>query len=408
MDRRTLGVVIAAFVAQGLALGSTIASFSLFVRPVALALDATTLEVSVGVSLMTLSLAACGVPVGQWLDRGSPRSVMFTGCAILSSAIALASQAQSLGSLAVLCVLAGIGIPMLGPLTTAAVVGKVASEQRGRALGIANLGLPVFGIAFALSAGFSIEAWGWRTTLQLFAMAIAVFGIPSIAFGIPNDLGENSRAQAANSNDSELWTPKRLLSSSTFRVMAVILGLGMGTTTGWVAHVAPFLNDLGASGRYAGGVLGAMQGAMMIGTLALGAMADRRSSSQILLGVFGLQALCFGLLFFNFPGATGVGLSIASVTLVVSGFASGGLSPVMSHLFAEKFGAANVGRSMGFANLAILPFGFGLPILAGGLRDVSGSYSGAIALCLGLVLVALGAIVALSRIERIERSEPSP
>jgi predicted MFS family arabinose efflux permease len=397
MNRRTIGVIVAAFIAQGIAIGSTIASFTLFLRPVAESFDASTLEVSIGVSLMTLSLAACGVPIGIWLDRGSPKKVMFTGCTIMTTALGLASQAQSLGMLAVLCVLAGIGIPMLGPLTTAAVVGKVATEQRGRALGIANLGLPVFGIGFALTAGFAIEAWGWRATLQLFSAIIFVFGFPAIAFGIPIDLGADLRMQADSSGGGETWTPKHLLASPNFRMIALILGIGMGITTGWTAHVAPFLIDLKASMRFAGGMLGGMQGAMMIGTFVLGAMADRHSPVRILLGVFAVQTACFALLFAD------LGLSVASAMLLVSGVASGGLLPVMSHLFANKFGSGNLGRSMGLANLAILPFGFGLPMIAGGLRDATGSYSTTILLCLCLLLVGIAAIASLARLERIEQ-----
>jgi hypothetical protein len=46
-------------------------AFSLFVRPVAETFDASILQASAGISLITLTLAACGVPVGTWLDRGA-------------------------------------------------------------------------------------------------------------------------------------------------------------------------------------------------------------------------------------------------------------------------------------------------------------------------------------------------
>jgi predicted MFS family arabinose efflux permease len=140
-----------------------------------------------------------------------------------------------------------------------------------------------------------------------------------------------------------------------------------------------------------------MQGAMMIGTFVLGTMADRHSPVRILLGVFAIQAACFALLFAD------LGLSVASAILLVSGVASGGFLPVMSHLFADKFGSANLGRSMGLANLAILPFGFGLPMIAGGLRDATGSYSTTIILCLCLLLVGIAAIASLARLERMEQ-----
>ena len=146
-----------------------------------------------------------------------------------------------------------------------------------------------------------------------------------------------------------------------------------------------------------------MQGAMMVGTLVLGAMADRRSPVRILLGVFGVQIACFGVLFSDF------GLIAASAALLIAGVATGGLLPVLSHLFAEQFGTANLGRSMGLANLAILPFGFSLPMLAGWLRDTTGSYSTTTLLCMALVLVGAFAVTELSAtLRRASRVTTAP
>jgi hypothetical protein len=71
MHGRDQRIVAATFAAQAAAIGSTIGAFSLFVRPVAETFDASILQASAGISLITLTLAACGVPVGTWLDRGA-------------------------------------------------------------------------------------------------------------------------------------------------------------------------------------------------------------------------------------------------------------------------------------------------------------------------------------------------
>ncbi len=399
MDRRTRGVVIAAFIAQALAIGATIGSFSLFMRPVGEAFEASTLEMSSGVALITLTLAVCGLPIGMWLDRGSPRRIMFTGCAILTTGLMLASHAQSLWVLGVLCVFTGTGIPMLGPLTTAAVVGKAADEQRGRALGIANLGAPVGGVAFALTAGFVLDAWDWRVTLRCFAGIIACLGPAAIALGIPKDLGAQAGASQDAVPEGEVWTPKRLLTSPAFRLIALILGIGMGAAAGWSAHIAPFLTDLGASTRYAGLLVGGTQAAMGIGTVALGAMADRHSGTAILVGAFLVQFTCFALLLGGF------GLPVSSLALVVSGAAAGGFLPVLGHLLAERFGTASLGRAMGLASIALLPFGFGLPMVAGALRDASGDYATTLMLCGALVLVGIGAVAGLIRQARDDAAD---
>ncbi len=401
MDRRTLGVVFATFLGQGLAIGGTIGAFSLFVRPLTEAFDASNLQVSAGISLIIITLTACGVPVGIWLDRGSPRKVMFTGCAIISTAMLLASQATSLGMLGLFCVMTGVGVPMLGPLTTAAVVGKTAEADRGRALGIANLGVPVGGMVFALVAGFTLEAWDWRTTLQCFGSAIIVIGVPAVWFGIPADLGArstpateldpSSSSTAVETQAEDEWTPRRLLASVEFRLIAVVLGVGFGTTAGFSAHIAPYLVDLGATTRLAGILVGAMQGLMLVGTLGLGTLADRRPAVQILIGIFVLQLVAFGVMYTSFD------LVPAAAMLILSGAAAGGMLPVLGQLLAQRFGAASLGRSMGLANVMMLPFGFGLPMVGGALRDTTGSYASLLLLCFGLLAVGLAAVVALQR-----------
>ncbi|MDP6980288.1 MAG: MFS transporter [Myxococcota bacterium] len=401
MDRRTLGVVFATFLGQGLAIGGTVGAFSLFVRPLTEAFDASNLQVSVGISLITLTLAMCGVPVGNWLDRGSPRKVMFTGCAIISTAVLLASQATSLGMLALLCVMTGVGIPMLGPLTTAAVVGKTAEAGRGRALGIANLGVPVGGMLFSLLAGFTLDAWDWRTTLQCFGAAFLAIGLPAVWFGIPADLASKSTAvdesdasrsaTEAPAQDDEEWTPKRLIASIEFRLIALVMGVGFGTTAGFAAHIAPYLVDLGATTRLAGTLVGAMQGLMLLGTLGLGALADRRPAAQILIGILAVQLVAFGVM------SAGFGLVPGASMLMLSGIASGGLLPVLGQLLAQRFGAASLGRSMGLGNLMMLPFGFGLPMVGGALRDATGSYASLFMVCMGLFAIGLTALIALQR-----------
>jgi len=401
LDRRTRGVVLAAFVAQGLAIGGTLGAFSLFIRPISEAFDATTLQVSSGISLITLTLAMSGVPVGTWLDRGSPRTVMWTGITILTLTSLAASQATSLMQLAWLCVITGVAMPMLGPLTTTAVVTKATQVERGRALGLANLGVPVGGFSLALVAGTTLESWDWRTTLQCFSAIFFVLGVPVIAWGIPANLGREEAERSDHevlSDDTtaaEPWTPARLIRSGEFRLIAIALGIGLGTTAGFSAHLAAFLGDLGASVRLAGWFVALGQGCMLIGTLWLGAMADRRSPVSILTVMFLVQLLSFALLAGSPP------LAATALLLAANGIAAGGLFPVLGQLLAQRFGAESLGLAMGLANLMMLPFGFGLPMVGGALRDATGSYASVLWLC--ALLFACGLAVCLALRARLAR-----
>jgi len=392
MDRRTRGIIAAAFVAQGLAIGSTIGAFGLFVRPVADTFSATTLQVSAGISLITLTLGICGAPIGIWLDRGSPRRIMFTGSTLLAFGLLLASQAGSLFQLALTCVLCGSSVPMLGPLTTAAVVSKAVDEERGRALGIANLGIPIGALSFAIVAGIVIDAADWRAALQIFSAIVLVFGVTSVAIGIPKDFGGHAETTDVERDPRNTWTPARLFRTPVFVLITVALGISMGTNAGWVAHTASYLIDLGTETRNAGILLGATQGSMVIGTLAFGYLVDRRGSIPILAMILLTQIVCFGVML---GGPT---IAVVSTCLLVYGISAGGFFPAFTHLLAERFGADNVGRVMGLTNLGLLPFGFGLPMIGGALRDSSGSYASTMVLCSFLLLTGVGVLFALYRL----------
>ncbi len=400
MNRREIGIVAATFLAQAAAIGATIGAFSLFVRPLAEDFEATTLTITTGLALITFTLAGCGIFVGSWLDRGEPRRIMWVGSTIVVIGLVLASQATELWQLGLLCVWVGTGIPMLGPLTTAAVIGKAFDENRGRALGIASMGLSFGGLAYAFLATAVLEVSDWRSAYLGFAFFTALITYPVIAWGIPGDLGQASRAATASDHGDEGgWTPAMLIGSKAFILAALVFGIGAGTVAGWSPHMASYLEDLGASTRQQGLVVGLTQGLAVIGTLGAGFLLDRRGSTSLLIGILVICTACFGGLLLGPP------LPLVFVLMLGFGIANGGLFPTFSHLIAERFGTASVGRAMGLSNLFMLPFGFGLPLAGGALRDLQGNYSGTIALCLALLAAGLVAAVLSGRVPVVAKVE---
>ena len=71
--------------------------------------------------------------------------------------------------------------------------------------------------------------------------------------------------------------------------------------------------------------------------------------------------------------------------------------PVWSSLLAQVYGVLNYGRVMGLMAPVLLPFNLLTPLLAGWIRDVSGSYHVAF---VGFVVMLLLAIAMLPLIER--------
>ena len=393
MTRREIGIIAATFLGQAVAIGATVGPFTIFIRPLELAFNAESgPPIEIGISLILVMLGTTGFFTGQWLDRGAPRRVMMTGLALLSSALWLASQATELWHLAAMCVLAGSGVPMLGPLTTAAVIGRAFDETRGRALGIANAGVNIGGMLFAMTAAYMMEPYGWRTTLQTFAVLVLVIAGPATWLWIPARL--EAPAAAAGDEAEAAWPVERLARSRLFWLTAGILGIGAGVAAGWSVQVAPFLLDLGASISGAGTFVAVSQGIAIVGTLGFGYLADKRDPVALIACVLGIQTACL-IAYAALPS-----LPVVSTGILIAGLVSGGLMPLYAVILSRRFGVATLGMAMGLSNLCLLPLSIALPVLAGWLRASTGSYNTMIAICIVLLTAGLAMLWFGSREER--------
>jgi MFS family permease len=335
---RGWGVVAVGFVTQAVAMGFSLATYSLFVPALIEDFGASRMQATLGVSTMFAMMTLIGPVTGRLLDLRSIRAVMTAGALLNASCLALMYGASTLWQLGLLFgVGVAFGTSMLGPLASATVVAKWFERKRGRALGLANMGGPAGGLLIAPIAGALIESFGWRTTL-LFYAAGTLLVIPAIWLVIrnrPEDLGqvpdgEGEVVEREIQTEPTVWTTERLVRFTGFWALALAISALASTGSGWGANVVPYAQDLN------------------------------------------------GFLFI----------------MCVSGIVGGGMMPVYTMLIARIFGPASFGRVMGLAGLVVMPFSFAAPPTAGALRDVTGSYGPALLLFIGVL--ALGALVLLA------------
>lgn len=383
MDATGRRAVSIAMTTQAVAIGTSFGAFSLFVQPLERAFEAARWQVSLGPGILVMALAVGGMSIGPVLDRGAIRPVMLTAACGHALALLLASQATSLLELGAICFVLGVTVPPLGPLGGSTLVSRAVGEERGRALGLMNMGAPLGSLGFAALAGLMLESWGWRSTLQAFAGVSAALTIPA-AYLVPRVI------KAANADDGEDadegWEMARLARSPAFLLLGLVFALGTGVAAGWTSQLAPYLDGLGLSVPQAALVVAVGGGIAVVGTLGLGELADRMSASVLLGGVLGVGCLCW----IAYALELSVALSIA--TVLVFGVLAGGLMPLYAHLVADRFGTASLGRALGLTNLLMLPVSAAAGPLAAAVHDATGSYRGAL---LGFVVLYALAICSL-------------
>ena len=398
MTPRKRSVIAVALLAQTVAVGTTIGSFTLFVQPIAAEFEATRFQVSLGISFMTAMLGLGGVFIGPVLDRGRIRRAMLIGCSVQVASLLVASVANDLLILGALALVVGFAMPTLGPVTSSALVGKVFDEDRGRALGIVNMGAPLGGLVFALIAGVTLETWGWRGTYVLFAAIAASTTLPCVMWLVPAPADLLALAPPGGAPAGESAPKPRgageLFRNPVFICSALPFGILIGCATGWSAHLAPYLDGLGGSTRMVALTVAVSMGMGMMGTLVFGVLVERFSPRSLLFSMLAITSIGFLVL------STQPSLGVAVPTVVLAGLCAGGFLPVFVSLLADRFGTASLGRTMGLSNAFILPFGFAVPPSLGAIYDSQGGYTLAFFLLIGLYAVAA---IALSRL----RAAPS-
>ena len=384
-------VVGVAFFAQFLALGCAIAVYGLFIPVLTDEFGASYTTANLGLSLVSVVMAAAGAVVGPLLDRRSIRFIMMTGALLGAACYGLMSQADALWQLGLLFgVGVAIGAAMFGPLAANTVVAKWFEQHRGKALGIASMGAPTGGLVLSPIVGALIANVGWREALMVMSV-LHLLLIPLIGWVIrntPQDMGLTADGGSGETVELDapagrLWSTREVLRAPTFWFLALAFGMAGAVAGAFNANVIPYAVDLGVELERAALFISAIGGTAIVGTAVFGALADRVSIRLLLWVSFGLQAMVFIALRTVSPEFGGLMSGV-----LVFGLAAGALLPVLAAAVGQGFGPLSFGRVMGFIGPVTLPFAFAGPPLVGWLRESANSYLPAFELFVGVFVVA--------------------
>jgi MFS family permease len=232
-------------------------------------------------SAFLIVYATAAVPFGYWADRGVRRTVVGVGVAIWSVATLFTGFAHSFLQLVVSRGVLGIGEASYYPAGTSLLSDYFAKEQRGRAMSIWAAGSPL-GIAVGFAAGgYVAERFGWRNAF--FFAAVPGILCALLAFRLREPLRGSAEARGPalrETHEASLRKVLALMRIPTLRAAILsqtLLYFVLASNAFWLPTLLHRRFDLSPSkaGLLAGVVL--VVGGL-IGTLAGGWIADRRSS----------------------------------------------------------------------------------------------------------------------------------
>ena len=324
--------------------------------------------------------------VGFFIMRWGGKKAIITGNLINTTGLILLAHFHEVWQLYLgYGIIIGTGFSLGGMLAMNTIINKWFVKKLSVAVGIATAATGITGVLIAPLLLHLINIIGWRHTFLVFAGLIMFFCVILPALFVvdkPGDLGQvpdgprSKQAEISSSKTNKkanYRTPVDFTAKEAFRTRALWMLLIFYTlqyfTMNWiVAHQVKYMFDIGVSSGMTGLVIGIMSTVMTIAQVSAGILAVRISMQYITLG--SISILILGLIIAPFAGS----FSGAVLYSIFFGIGFGVNVLVLVNLLPSYFGVSEYPKIMGYITPFYTILGSLGTLLAGHLRDITGSY----------------------------------
>ena len=320
-----------------------------------------------------------GFLAGRLVDRFGPRRVMLIGIVMAGLALVGLSYVTTLTAFYFFYAFNALGYVCGGPLPNQVLLSRWFDKGRGKAMGIAYLGIGVGGAIVPLLAYQLTQSVGWRGALWWLGVLMIAVALPAAWF-VREPLAAAASARAAA---SQSLAP--LLSRPAFFLLLVGSMASIGAVGGTMQNLALYLSlDRKLAQVDVDSTLSLILIGSIAGRLFMGWLADRIAKKRVMILIYLIVAAAIPPLFYAPSPAT------LKLFAFVFGIGLGGDYMIIPLMAAELYGVAIMGRVMGIVLTADSVAESVVPMIVAGLRDSTGSYGAGFAVLVGLA--AVGAI----------------
>jgi sugar phosphate permease len=320
---------------------------------------------------------AFGFLAGRLVDRFGPRRLMLGGVVMAGGALIGLSYVTTLGAFYFFYAFNALGYVFGGPLPNQVLLSRWFDAGRGKAMGIAYLGIGVGGALVPLLAFSLTQAYGWRGALRILGLLMIVIALPMAYF-----VREPAKRAAAAAAKIDL---RGVLSRPAFYFLMLGSMASIGAVGGTMQNLALYLSlDRKLPQVEIDTTLSIILAGSVIGRLVMGWLADRWPKKHVMFLIYTIVALSIPLLVYA-PSTTTLKLCA-----FLFGVGLGGDYMIIPLMAAELYGVAILGRVMGIVLTADSVSESLVPMLVASMRDATGSYASGFTVL--VALAALGAV----------------
>ena len=358
--------------------GGVYLTFGVFVEPLEREFGWSRTEVS-GALSVALLLGLFTAPIGAVADRLGPRRAISGSLFIMALGLGLRPLMTELWHFYALTALVGFASAGAGAIVTDRLIAGWFPGTRGRMLAVTGSGNQIGGLTVLPITSLVVALSGWETGYLSVSALLVIAGLLSIA--LVRDPERTGTDEDAAKNGPDVPLSGALRSVAFYSLMGVFVSSAM-TEMVMFPQLIPHLQNEGLSDGRATAALAVVSLAGLPGKLILGRLAELWSGRRTLALSMGLIA--GGTLLLAVAG--GSPLVWPAVAMFGAGF--GSLGVLYALAIIELFGLRSYGSILGsfksITALAVLP----VPLLAGYVFDVTGSYQ--LILFLATAMAAIG------------------
>ncbi len=334
--------------------------------------------VTSGTAFGRITAAMLGFFVGWLIDRKGPRKLILTGTLFAGTAFVALGIMTSLWQFYAFSLCAALGYISGGPLPNQVLISRWFTKTRGKAMGIAYLGVGIGGVLVPQIAKRLNAHLGWRHSLMILGVMMVLISFPVTWFAKDNP--DNS-VKEIDKPDSKIPIGD-VLKKRSFYLLLIGSVCSIAAVSGTIQHLKLFFSlDLNYTQSQSANVLSLILFSSILGRLFMGWLADRIPKKFVMVLIYILVAASIPLLYFaSSPG-------VIYVFAFLFGVALGGDYMIIPLMTAEIFGIKTLGRVMGIILTTDVISDALSPMLVGWLRDSSGSYFTGFAALISLAIV---------------------
>jgi len=334
--QRSTRLIATSFMSLFAIIGLTLYGLPLYYPQFMTELGWTRGEVTFGNMLGKLAIGPLfGFLVGWMIERRGPKGAMIAGLLVAGGAVAMLGSASVYWVFLACYCFNALGYVLADPLPNQVLLSNNFKELRGRAMGIAYVGIGIGAFFVPQLTKYLQAQFGWRSALQILGVVIVLAGMPLVLMLKKED----ALPPAPKGPQASL---QEVLRSPSFYLIAVGSFASVGAVGAVMQHMMVYMTlDQGRNQGEALNVMSWIAGASLLGRFGAGWLADRVGPKPVMLLVYLLVASGAALLV---GSPTGPSIYLFAV---IFGLGLGGEYMIIPLMAGQVFGTAVLGRVMG-------------------------------------------------------------